>query len=149
MGQWLVIGCGNPLRTDDGLGLRAAEALAEVLPAGQCEILAIHQLTPELSEQIALADKVVFIDASANPNGQKAGLIERQAVEGEIARSAAFSHQVSPTSLVELAGRLYGRRPEAVLFTVRAASFDLGEGLTPLVQAALPELVNRVRDWLQ
>lgn len=148
MGQWLVIGYGNSLRTDDGVGLRAAEALGEVFPAGQCEILAIHQLTPELCEKIALADKVVFIDASVKCAGQKAGQVEQQPIEGEIARSAAFTHQVTPPSLVGLAGRLYGHQPEAALFTVAAASFDLGEGLTPSVQAALPELINRVRDWL-
>lgn len=148
MGRWLVIGCGNPLRTDDGLGLRVAEALDDLLTDGQCEIIATHQLTPELCEKIALAEKVAFVDVSAKSRGQKAGQIEQHPVQGEIVQSGAFTHQVSPLSLVGLAGRLYGRQPEAVLFTVEAASFELGEGLTPPVQAAMPDLINRIRDWL-
>jgi len=45
----LVIGYGNTLRGDDGLGQRAAEALAQrALPDG-VEVLSCHQLTIELA----------------------------------------------------------------------------------------------------
>lgn len=149
MGQRLVIGYGNPLRMDDSLGLRAAEKLLETLPAGQCEIIAIHQLTPELTEKVALAEKVAFVDASCHGNGRRPGSIRQQPVDPEQVPAAGLSHHVSPESLVVLADRLYGRAPEAVLFTVEALSFDLGEGLTPPVQAALPELIERISDWVK
>jgi hydrogenase maturation protease len=145
----LVIGYGNPLRMDDGLGLRAAEALEQALPAGQCEIIATHQLTPELCERIALASKVVFIDASAKTNGEQAGQIGQQSLQGKQVSTTSFAHKVSPESLLALSSSLFGSTPEAVLFSVEAASFDLGESLTPPVQAAMPELVQRIRDWLQ
>lgn len=148
MKRKLVIGYGNPLRTDDSLGLRAAEWLQSLLPKEQCEVIAVHQLTPELSEKIAQAESVAFIDASAASCGQEAGTIRQQKVNSQAAHATGLSHHVSPENLVLLAGSLYGCEPQAVLFTVEAASFDLGETLTPPVRAALPELVRQVRDWV-
>ena len=62
--NFLVIGYGNTLRSDDGAGQRVAEKI------GQWELpgvgaLAVHQLTPELAENIAQADAVIFVDAVA------------------------------------------------------------------------------------
>jgi hypothetical protein len=51
-GRVLIIGYGNPLRTDDGLGWRAAYRLAASLKDAPVEALAVHQLTPELGEAI-------------------------------------------------------------------------------------------------
>ncbi len=144
MGHALVIGYGNPLRSDDGLGHRAAEMMQN----GQCEVIAVHQLTPELAGEIALAERVAFVDASCATNGREAGKVSRQALKSETLPPSGLSHHVSPQSLLALAGRLYGHEPQAVLFTVEALSFDLGEKLTPPVEAALPELLQRVWDWV-
>ena len=60
----LIIGYGNPLRTDDGLGWQAVQRLAASLKHAPVEALAVHQLTPELGESIRSAGLVIFIDAS-------------------------------------------------------------------------------------
>lgn len=56
----LVIGYGNDLRGDDAAGLRAASLLAE-----QYRDHHHHRRTPapELAADIAMADRVVFLDA--------------------------------------------------------------------------------------
>src|ERR1700686_2681571 len=59
----LIIGIGNPLRSDDGLGWAVAEQLTIEGDTG-CDIQAVHQLTPELAQKMALASLVVLIDAS-------------------------------------------------------------------------------------
>src|SRR4051794_39172723 len=59
----LIIGIGNPLRSDDGLGWKVAEQLVQDLRPGQV-ILTVHQLTPELVQWMANANLVVLIDAS-------------------------------------------------------------------------------------
>ena len=64
MARALIIGYGNPLRGDDGLGWRAAEQLAEIIPQSEAEVIACHQLTPELAEPISRARLVIFIDMS-------------------------------------------------------------------------------------
>ncbi|GAP14322.1 hydrogenase maturation protease [Longilinea arvoryzae] len=148
MGQKLVIGYGNPLRTDDGLGLRAVETLLTRLPCGQCEAITNHQLVPELAEKIARADRVAFIDASSESHGREAGTIRQRPVRSDAVQTGGLSHHVAPECLVALAGQLYGYEPQAVLFTVEAQSFELGENLTPPVQAALPELIDQIMAWI-
>ena len=54
-GLVLVIGYGNPLRGDDGIGWSAANALAEGMQDDRVRIVACIQLTPELAESIAQA----------------------------------------------------------------------------------------------
>jgi Ni,Fe-hydrogenase maturation factor len=59
----LVIGYGNTLRRDDGVGVRVAEAVAADPRFAHVRVLAVHQLTPELALDIGSASLVIFVDA--------------------------------------------------------------------------------------
>src|SRR5579859_3807286 len=59
----LILGIGNPLRGDDGLGRVVAEQVAQSHDL-DCEVQVVHQLMPELAQYMAMADLVVMIDAS-------------------------------------------------------------------------------------
>ena len=61
MSKVLVIGYGNTLRGDDAAGVKAAELISRHHP--EFEYIYLHQLVPELAEQIAERDFVFFIDA--------------------------------------------------------------------------------------
>ena len=61
----LVIGYGNTLRGDDGVGPRVAEAVAAMALPG-VRTLGCHQLAPEHAEAISRADRVVFVDAAVD-----------------------------------------------------------------------------------
>ena len=63
----LVIGVGNPLRGDDGLGWHAAEHLRERLVELHATVTSCHQLIPELAEPVSRAERVIFIDARVGP----------------------------------------------------------------------------------
>ncbi|MEP7055497.1 MAG: hydrogenase maturation protease [Actinomycetota bacterium] len=66
----LVVGYGNPLRSDDGLGWHAAETLGSDPRLDGVLVLQRHQLTPELALDISAATVVVLVDAtSAAPAG--------------------------------------------------------------------------------
>jgi hypothetical protein len=47
-----------------------------------------------------------------------------------------------------MAETLYGHAPQAMLFSIIAASFDLEEGLSPEVTEALPILVESIKNHL-
>lgn len=95
----LVIGYGNPLRSDDALGWRVGEALRERLehqfskieaqtrtdPAN-VEVITCQQLNPELADPISRADLVLFVDA-ADPtaSAMAAGSGSRVGVQPETA----------------------------------------------------------------
>jgi hydrogenase maturation protease len=136
----LVIGYGNPLRSDDGVGWIAARRLSEQLPATDIEVLYRHELTPELAEAISAAQLVVFLDASAK---HLPGEVKCQELWPSPSHPA-FSHQLSATQLLELASDLYGAVPRAYLFSVGGASFEVGNTLSPEVAQALPGLLEHV-----
>lgn len=141
----LVIGYGNPLREDDGVGWVAANLLRAELPAGRVHCIAYHQLMPELAEPVSQAGMVLFVDARV---GGAPGALELRPVAPEAGLPAGMTHAFGPGALLALAELLYGRCPPAQLATVAGASFGYGEGLSPAVRAALPELAARARALL-
>jgi hydrogenase maturation protease len=141
MARILIIGWGNPLRGDDGVGWRAAELLAGSLDRHDVEVRVSHQLMPEFAEDISRSACVVFIDAACD---NSPGEVRFKRVEPDRAPSAAFSHQLSPPALLGMAEKLYGTLPEAWFFSVGARSFEYGEELSPEVESALPALVQEV-----
>jgi hydrogenase maturation protease len=136
----LVVGVGNPLREDDGVGWRLAEALAEEGARAQT----CHQLLPELAAELGQVELVLFADARAEgPPGQ----VLFQALEASAA--PGYSHHLDPAALLALVQALYGRCPEAHLLSVAGASFGYREGLSPEVEAALPAALAQARTRLQ
>lgn len=140
-GGVLVVGYGNALRTDDGLGWHVAERLASDPRFERVEVLQRHQLTPELAFDFAEASAVVLVDAST---AVPAGTFTVTRVEPADAAATAWSHHVDPPALIALALDLYGRAPEVFVVSCGAASFDAGDRLSPVVAAALPALVDAV-----
>jgi len=140
----LVIGYGNRLRGDDAIGLAVAEALANDPIAGT-EVVICHQLTPELAERLAAVETAVFIDATSAGDAGRVRVTRLLAVAVPV---AGLAHHIAPQTLLVMSLKLYGRSPEAFLVTVAAGSFDLGDGLSDAVSAALPEAVATVRRLL-
>jgi hydrogenase maturation protease len=137
----LVIGYGNTLRRDDGVGVYLAEALTARGWPG-VEVIACHQLTPELAEPISRAAAVVFADA---------GFARRQ-VRMERVRpltgGTVLAHECSPGVLLGLAQALFGRQPPGWVLTLPAEDFGLGEGLSPLARTGLQTGLRRLEAWV-
>jgi hydrogenase maturation protease len=135
--MFLVIGYGNELRRDDGVGPRVARAVAGWGWPGLAAV-SVHQLTPELAEAAAGADEVLFVDAAAG------GGVRVRPVR-PAARRPALGHTSSPPELLAVAEALYGRRPLAWLITVGAADLGFGEGLSPAAARGMEEALRRIR----
>jgi hydrogenase maturation protease len=146
MGRVLIIAYGNPLRSDDGLGWRAAEALEGRFTPDQVEIVRVHQLAPELAEAISRSDGVILLDAATPRSTEmKPGDIQVEDFERDKAdQSSRFCHAFSPGSVLELAAELYGVEPRAFFVTMIGEDFAHGECLSPRVAAALPAMVGRI-----
>ena len=136
----LVIGYGNTLRRDDGVGRYVAETLIAEARIPDADIRSVHQLTPELALDISGASVVIFIDATFD---LAAGGHDVQPVTRPAAPSS-WSHLVAPDALGDLAQRLYGRAPDMVSVRVGIADAEPGEGLTPAVEAAVPAIADTV-----
>lgn len=144
MTRVLVIGYGNPLRSDDGLGWRVAEAVRKDADLPGLEVITYQQLSPELAEVISRAAFVVFVDASQASPAVPGTLVETD-LQPECHSPQCFSHELTPSTLLACAAELFGSSPRARLFSVAGADFGMGERLSPAVEARLPELVRRIQ----
>jgi hydrogenase maturation protease len=135
------------MRGDDAFGREVAERLQETIRDPAIEILALHQLTPELMEPVSRAGRVLFIDAR---DGAEPGEISIEPLEPRSESGAGFTHLATPSGLLEGARSLYGSCPPAALLTAGAAGFELGAGLSIPVRQALQEAVERaVPNWIR
>lgn len=146
----LLIGYGNPLRTDDGVGQVVADEIANSPETpgfrGNLETIACHQLLPEHAEAISTADRVVFVDAEAGP---EPGRITVRAIEPDAQGSAGLIHDFTPQTLLAYAQLLFGHAPPATLVTVNGYSFEHGEGLSLQMDALLPGILAWIQELLK
>jgi hydrogenase maturation protease len=139
----LIVGYGNSLRTDDGIGWHAAGLLAGDPRLAGAKVLARHQLTPELAEDIGRASLVVLVDARADGD---AGTVSVQHVEIGPTAATTWSHHLDPAALAGLAEALYGATPPIFLVSVGASSFAAGDRLSTTLERTLPDIVEVVAD---
>jgi hydrogenase maturation protease len=137
----LIVGYGNPLRGDDGLGPLAAALLADDPRLRGARVLQRHQLTPELAFDASGASLLVLVDAAADrPAGEvTVRRLDACAVAGEV-----MTHHLDPAGLVGLARELWGTAPPVVLVSVGVSSLELGDTLTADVEEAIPRAVDAV-----
>jgi hydrogenase maturation protease len=148
----LLIGWGNPLRGDDGVG-QAIAAAVERWGQPQLEVVEVVQLTPELAPLLAAARRVLFVDAAAGAAAVTGGWRLQPVPPLEPGGTTAawssqpLSHHASPGVLLMLAETLYGRRPPAWQLLVAAHACGFGCGLSPATEALLPGALAAVRLW--
>jgi hydrogenase maturation protease len=134
----LILACGNTLRSDDGVGPCLAD-WAEQHFSNQPEIRVIsrHQWTPDLAEDIAHSESVLFIDCS---NESPPGSIRILEVHPSSSAQGLATHHLGVPELLALARELYNSQPRSTfLLTIGAGSTELGEEFSESVKAALPE----------
>ena len=141
----MVIGLGNPMRRDDGIG-PAAAALLEREPPADTDIIALDGESTRLIEAWRDRSRAIVIDAVAA--GDAAGTIHEVEVSTDALpdwAAGASTHGAGIAEAVAL-GRALDRLPaELVVFGVEPADLSHGPGLSPAVDAALPDLVERIR----
>jgi hydrogenase maturation protease len=152
----LVVGIGNPLRGDDGVGPGVAARLAALLEARGALVLEVHQLLPELAEDVACASQVVLVDAVAGraPGSVRVEELLTGTAAGaggvrEALAGGAFSHGFGCAGLLALAGALYGSAPAARLVGVGIAGTEPGAALSPEVRRALPRAAQAVLEAIE
>jgi hydrogenase maturation protease len=138
----LVIGWGNPLRGDDGAGVAVAEALLQRPRAGR-EVLAVHQLTPELALAVAGAERVFFVDARVERLDE--GICSER-VMAEADGGGLSTHAGTPQALLHLAACLYDAHPEAWLFSIPARQLDVGAACSAGCRAWIEQVVREIED---
>jgi len=144
----LVLGLGNPILGDDGVGISVVREIRKTWkghPCVECVEASLGGIV--LLDLIAGFDRVVVIDAKVTGDANPPGFVYELAPEdlGDAVRPYA-SHVLDLQTTIELGKRLGQKMPSFVkIFAVKIVDNGIfREGLTPAVNGVVPGLARRV-----
>jgi len=145
----LILGVGNILYSDEGLGVRVVEELEREYEFPEnVELMDGGTLGGKLMGPMMEQDQLIVVDAVLMDGAP--GDVYR--LEGEDLRaSLAFRNSLHDTDLLDtlMQCELIGRRPEAVVIGVEPENYqDLAIDVTPAIRAKFPEIKQKVLEEL-
>ncbi len=132
MKTFLIVGYGNSLRGDDGLGPLIADELHSLArPEGvDIKIMSLPQLDILLVPQIKAADVAIFVDARKDDSDQWVIVKRIEAPSGPL-RAGHTTHAVGIPVLLRMAYDWYGAAPSCYLVTPKGFDFSICDNISP------------------
>lgn len=148
----LVLGIGNTLLTDEGVGVHVVQALeAGMATFPDVTLLDGGTLSFTLAVSIEAADALIVVDAAnikSEPGNWK--LLQGEEMDAFLMNNRKASvHEVGLSDLraiATLAGHWPARR---AMFAIQPHTVDWGEQPSPAVAAAIPSVCNAIRDLIR
>jgi hydrogenase maturation protease len=149
-GKMVVVGLGNDLLSDDGVGLYVARRLRERLDPKRFDILELSVGGLELVERLAGYRRAVVIDASRTGRRPVGSLTLHRSEEFVRSMRLACYHTVDFGSAIELVRRLGGEVPEEIaVFAIEVEDVEtIHEGCTERVAASIESATEAIARWL-
>ncbi len=142
----LILGLGNPILSDDGVGIKVAQEIREKIKDPQITVTETSEAGLSLLDSIIGYDRAIIIDALQTQGG-KAGQIHRLEPKNlSFAKHLSSPHQINLLTALEL-GRMLGlAMPQKI--TILAVEVEdvinFSEKCTPEVERAIPKVVKLV-----
>jgi len=141
----VVVGVGNSLMKDEGVGVHVARALADTtLPAG-VEVIDAGT-DPDVAFDVVRFDRVIIVDAARG--GQEPGTIYRFGGEGglDVNERRQTCHDVG---LLQTLRKAAQATPEIVIVGVEPKEIAWGLELSAIVRQSVPRVVRIVQHELR
>jgi hydrogenase maturation protease len=139
----LILGLGNPILSDDGVGCRVAAALKDKLEG--VDVLEESVAGLDFLELLTGYDRAIIIDAIQNGGGTPGRIYRLKSGALASTRHAGTPHDVNLATALELGRRLGLPLPKITIFAIEAEDvISFGEGCTPEVEGAIPACVEMV-----
>ena len=145
-GKVLVLGVGNPILSDDGVGIHVARILKEKLIPG-VEIDELPASGLELLDIVHGYERVIIIDSIKTDGGKPGELYEMREEDFQKTIHGSSPHGINiPTALAMGRKIIPDQMPMEILFFAIEAkdTLNVSEKLTPEVAAALPGIVEQI-----
>jgi len=147
MGNILVVGVGNTVMRDDGLGVHALEEIrsrelpehVDTIEAGTALIDAL----PDLREY----RKVIFIDA-VQKEGDEIHIVRNPASES-LPEGGFTAHEMGIDETLRIKLLTEGSLPEIVIMGLKPEKIEFGTELSEKIASQIPELVDAVFDEIK
>ena len=153
----IVIGLGNPILSDDGVGWKVAQKVSDQLSvtSGQLpidvEFASLGGLS--LMERMVGFERAILIDAMETAQGQVGSVrvIPLEALPNPSAGHSASTHDTSLLTALQTARTMGLRVPHCVDVVAIESNnvYDFSEELSPPVAAAVPRACQAVLDLLE
>lgn len=147
----LILGLGNPICGDDGVGIRIAEALKDEVAGPQVEVAETTAAGLSLLDLMAGYQRIIVVDAIRTQNGVPGQVYRLGLSDLPGPLHCATLHDVDLATALELGSRLGMEMPrEVIIFAVEVAdTTTFLEGFTPDVERAVPEVASLVLQELK
>ena len=141
--QICIIGIGNPMRADDGVGAFICEILDEKKNDG-LTCMTKHQLDFGITEELIEFEEVIFIDASIETPS-----ISLQELSKEVKCSTSFSHHLQASMVAKLANELFDAHTRFYLCSVGCYRFRMGAAISAKARHNAHAAVSLLTDWIK
>jgi len=136
-----IIGFGNSHRRDDGVGPKVAEELKRRYDGVEgVNMVSLHQLGPELAQDLREATGVVFIDADRGHLRSGCSWSKVRPVSD----MRRIVHSLTANSLLGLTQLIYNRCPPAWMVSVQGSDFGFGEGLSQAAEDSAKRAIGEI-----
>ncbi len=139
----LIVGLGNLLLRDDGVGVHAVHELQKT-PPPDVRIVEVGTALLDSLHLFEWADKILAIDAMQA--GGSPGTLYSFGLSDREDRPPASLHELGLLSALRFLSE--EKRPPVVILGVEPAVIDYGLNLSPEVQSALPALFQSAREMV-
>jgi hydrogenase maturation protease len=137
-----IIGIGNPLRADDGVGAYVCELLKGKEIEG-ITFITTHQLDFGITEELAQFDNVVFVDASVETSS-----ISLMELTEEDRCPPSFSHHLQVSMVAKLVNELFDASTRFHLCSVGSYRFGMGVSISAKARNNAHAAVTLLTDWI-
>jgi hydrogenase maturation protease len=138
-----LVGIGNTLRADDGVGAYVCEQISLLVQA-DITVITTHQLNIGMAEDLSKFDRVIFIDASLDEK-----TFSFKPVMMENNPTQTFSHQINASMLAKLTQQLFFCPTAFYICAIGANDFKMGNGLSATTQSNADAAIALLAEWLQ
>ena len=144
--QILILGVGNLLLSDEGVGVHVARKLMQMDFPPQVEVLEGGTDGFALMHVLLQADRLILVDAVRG--GGRPGSIYRFEIEDcppfpDIYKTSV--HQISILEVINLSG-LIGATPQTTVIGVEPNRLEMGMELSPQIEAKIPRVIQLIRE---
>ena len=140
----LILGIGNPILTDDGVGIKIAQRLKEENP--KLEVIETSEAGIALLDLVMGYNKLIIIDSIKNERGKPGEVYQFELEDLRSAMDFSSSHGVDVATAFEVGKGLGYKMPKFVSIYAVAIKDNttFGEECTKEVEQRIPFIVKQI-----
>ncbi len=142
----LIIGLGNPILRDDGIGIRVAQMIKKQAGEEDVEVIELSVGGLRLIEEMSGHDKAIIIDAIITGENPPGSIHKLNINDLSVSLHTSSTHDTNLVSALEIGKKLGIKLPsEIIIYGIEAVDVNnFGEDATEAVNSSIPIIAEMV-----